>query len=282
MKILFNSLLIVVAAGIGLAVGSALGGKSRNASAKAESSAVTSASPAVSEAKPVRVFNQPISNRRNDDSPLATKLERDLSMSSGVTRWLYWLEALEKAAPADFPRLARLAKGNSTAMRFVAARWVELDPRHLFDTLIAASKSGGGFPSDELAAVLFEEWPKRDPEAAITALTKADDFGAIGRWRMEVATTLVDTDVERGLWLMSEWRIESSAPHMTAIAKWATADPRHAAEFTLENPAGHASRRTMETIGKAWARTDPGGALGFAANNPGELSSVLATTVLKE
>src|SRR5688572_25946439 len=34
---------------------------------------------------------------RIDDSPLATGLARDLSMSEGVTRWLYWLEAIEKA-----------------------------------------------------------------------------------------------------------------------------------------------------------------------------------------
>jgi hypothetical protein len=282
MKILFNSLLIVVAAGIGLAVGFALRGKSGNASATAESSTVALAPPAVSQAKPVRVFNQSISNRRNDDSPLATKLERDLSMSEGVTRWLYWLEALEKAAPADFPRLARLAQGNSTAMRFVAARWVELDARHLFDTLVAASKQGGGFPSEELARVLLDEWPKRDPEAVIAALSGAEEFGARANWRLEVAMSLVQTDVERGLRLMSEWHIESVGPRMTAITKWAAADPRHAAEFTLENPAGFASRLTMKTIAKEWARTDPGGALGFAATQPGELGSTLATTVLKE
>lgn len=81
---------------------------------------------------------------------------------------------------------------------------------------------------------------------------------------------------------MSEWHIENVGPRMTAVAKWAAADPRHAAEFTLEHPAGYASRLTMETIGKAWARTDPGGALGFAATKPGELGSALATTVLKE
>jgi len=170
---------------------------------------VTSASPAVSLAKPVRVFTQRTGVRRNDDSPLATKLERDLSMSSGVTRWLYWLEALEKAAPADFPRLARLAQSNSIAMRFVAARWVEVDPRHMFDTLVAASNSGGGFPSDELATVLFQEWPKRDPEAVIAALNGAGDFGARGRWRRDVALAFVEQEVERGLRLMSEWHIEN-------------------------------------------------------------------------
>ena len=36
----------------------------------------------------------------------AAKLEQDLSMCADVTRWLYWFEALEKAQPADLPRLA--------------------------------------------------------------------------------------------------------------------------------------------------------------------------------
>jgi len=282
MKILFNSLLIVAAAGLGLAVGFALRGKSGNAPAMSESSAVTSALPAFSQAKPVRVFNRGTGVRLNDDSPLATKLERDLSMSSGVTRWLYWLEALEKAAPADFPRLARLAQGNSTATRFVATRWIEINPRHMFDTLIASLKGRSGLPVDELARVLFPEWPKRDPEGVIAALSGADDVGLRRDWRITVATDLVEQDVERGLRLMSEWRIDNFGPRMTAVAKWAAADPRHAAEFTLENPAGIASQFTMETIGKEWAKTDPGGALGFAAAKPGELGSMLATAALKE
>src|SRR5690242_13314862 len=70
-----------------------------------------------------------------DDSPLSTQLARDLSMSPGVTRWLYWWDAIEKAAPSDFPRLARLAQGNRAATRLVAVRWAELAPKQFFDTL---------------------------------------------------------------------------------------------------------------------------------------------------
>jgi hypothetical protein len=69
---------------------------------------------------------------------------------------------------------------------------------------------------------------------------------------------------------------------MTAVAKWAAADPRHAAEFALENPAGFASSLTMETIGKQWAKTDPRRALEFASARPGEFGSVLANAALKE
>ena len=101
-------------------------------------------------------------------------------MSSGVTRWLYWLEAIEKAVPVDFPPLLRLARGNAAATRLVSDRWIELYPRHVFDTIVAASKEGDGFGARDLAYQLFEEWPKRDPDAAIAALNQPGNFGRMG------------------------------------------------------------------------------------------------------
>jgi len=161
MKFVSNLLLVLVAAAIGLAVGLAFRGKPTAQSAA--SLGLASPSPD-SPQKGSGVLNRRTRVRFNDDSPLATQLEQDLSMSSGVTRWLYWLEALERAAPADFPRLARLAQANPAALRFVATRWVDLAPRHLFDTLVAATKNGGGgLPVRELAEALFNEWPKREP-----------------------------------------------------------------------------------------------------------------------
>jgi len=282
MKILIHLLIIVAAAAIGLAAGFALRGKSRAVSGLAESPGLNSASLTGSQATSIRASNRRAGVRLTDDSPLATKLQRDLSMSTGVTRWLYWLEAIEKATLADFPSLARLADGNLTVTRLVAARWVELDPRHLFDSIVAASKEGRGLPVTELANVLFEEWPKRDPEAAIAALNGTEDFGNLENWRRRVASTLIEQDVERGLRLMSEWHVENYGPRMTAVTRWAAADPRHAAEFVLENPAGYVSRLTMETIGKEWAKTDPNRALEFALARRGELGSTLATAVLKD
>jgi hypothetical protein len=213
---------------------------------------------------------------------LATKLERDLAISSGVTRWLYWLEAIEKAQAADFPRLARLAQGDPAVLRLVASRWAELYPRHFFDTLVAASRGQGRLPVQELANILFREWPKRDPEAAIAALDSGENFGMRARWRVDAAETVIENDPERGLCLLADWHIDRFGPRMTAIAKWAAADPRHAAEFTLDHPAGYAPELTMEAIGKAWAATDPASALEFAAARPGGLASKLAGAALKE
>ena len=68
---------------------------------------------------------------------------------------------------------------------------------------------------------------------------------------------------------------------MTGVKKWAAANPRHAAEFALAHPAGYASRMVMDTVGKEWARTEPAAALEFASGKRGELSSILAGSVLK-
>jgi hypothetical protein len=218
-----------------------------------------------------------------DDSPLATKLEHDLAMSSGVTRWLYWLEAIEKAKATDFPRLVRLAHDNPAALRLVARRWAELYPRHFFDTLAAASLGDSQFPVRELDyEILFKDWPKRDPQAAIDALNGTQNFGMRNIWRDYVAETIIENDPERGLSLFAEWNIDRFGPNMKAVSKWAAEDPRHAAEFALAHPAGYASELTMDAIGKAWGATDPAGALNFAAAQPSALSSRLAAAALQQ
>jgi hypothetical protein len=279
MKILVNSVVIVCAAAIGLAVGFVLRGK--RAPQTAESSAIA-ASSNLTDSKSGRREGRRTRARFNDDSPLATKLEQDISMSSGVTRWLYWLEALEKASPSDFPRLARLAQGNATALRFVAAKWAEVAPRHFFDTMVAASQQGDTFPVNDLGYLLFQEWPKRDPEAAIAALSGTNNFGMRNSWRFTAVNSVFEADVERGLRLFSEWHIGNYGPRMTGVSKWAAADPRHAAEFTMQHASGSVSEMTIEAVGKEWAKGDPARALEFAATKPGELGAKLATSVLKQ
>jgi hypothetical protein len=218
-----------------------------------------------------------------DDSPLATKLGQDLSMSKGVKAWLLWLEAMEKARPADFPPLARLARNNPAALRFVTARWVEIAPRHLFDTLVAAVRGGNSaFPANELARALFDQWPKKDPDAAIAALNEPGDLGMRELWRHQAAESVIRTDAERGLRLMAEWDIENYGPSMSAITKWAAANPQHAAEFTLQNGVGHAASYAMEAIGKEWAKSDPPAALAFGRANPGYLGTALENAALKQ
>ena len=277
-------LIIIAAAGLGLALGF---GVHTRRNTPAASNFEGSSSPKSSNKSNHTPRTQSSAFRAADDSPLATKLERDLSMSAGVTRWLYWMEAIEKATPGDFPRLARLAKGNRMALRFLGARWVEVAPQQLFDAIAGESRNKAGLPLDDeskaaLARVLFDEWPKRDPQAAIAALNEAGDLGNIHNWRMQVATALVDANPELGLRVMAEWHIENYGPRMGGVSKWATADPQHAAEFVARYPSGYVSRLAMEAIGKEWAKTDPGAALSYAASKPGPLSSVLAAAVLQQ
>jgi hypothetical protein len=268
MKLLFHLLLIVAAIGVGLAIGFAL--RPKPARPKTVAADVAAKLPGTLKLHP----RLPI----RDDSPLATKLEHALALSSGVTRWLCWLEALEKAAPSDFPRLARLAKGNPAVLRLVADRWVAVAPRHLFDTLVAASKGVSGLPVSELQAALFDTWPKRDPDAAIAAVNEAGDFSM----RRDVADSVLRADVERGLRLMAAWHIDDVGPAMDPIVKWAASSPRHAAEFTLQNAVGRTAQYAAETIGKVWAKTDPAAALAFAAANPGGPGSALGAAALKQ
>jgi len=147
---------------------------------------------------------------------------------------------------------------------------------------VAASKEMNSRPLWELARPLFDLWPKNDPEAAIAALNEPGDFGLRGPWRMNVATTILRTDVEQGLRLMAAWHIENYDPGMGDIAKWAAADPRHAAEFTLRNSIGYIAQRAAETIGQEWGKSDPAGAMAFVSANHGGLGSVLGTAALKE
>jgi hypothetical protein len=281
-RIIFNSLLLFVAAALGLATGFALRGKRvRNPGVESPVKVVSSAG----WQRKTLPHSQPRGHVRiNDDSPLATQLERDLSMSTGVTRWLYWLDAMEKASASDFPRLFRLAEGNAAASRLVSQRWIDLYPRHLFDTIVAAARSGSALTRGmmDLSHSLFTDWPKRDPEAAIAALSAPEDFAMRSSWRDDVAATVIRNDAERGLRLFNEWHIESFGPFMNGVEKWAAADPRHAAEFALAHPAGYATELTMETIGKEWARTDPARALEFAVSKPDEFGSTLAAAALKE
>ncbi len=281
-KIIVNAVVILAAAAIGLAAGFAL--RSKRVSPASESAAVALAAQDVSQASRVTASDENSELRANDDSPLTTKLERDLAQSSGVTRWLYWLEALEKAMPADFPRLARLAQDNPAALQFVAARWADIAPRHLFDSLVAAAKDRRGLPVHELARVLFDEWPKRDPEAAIAALNEPGHLGMRRAWQDDVATTIINKDIERGLRLFTEWHIENYMPFYDErgpVPKWAAADPRHAAEFALEYPSSYLSQGVMKAIGEEWAKTDPAAALQFAASKRGELGALLGTAALR-
>lgn len=282
----FNLVFIVGAAAIGVCLGFVVhGGRHPRVAADAVSSDLPSASAGVglhhrtNAASSGSTLGKP---QGIDDSPLATQLARDLSMSEGVTRWLYWMQAVERATAGDMPRLARLAAGNATATRLVATRWVELAPRPMFDTLAAWSVPGSGFPGTEWMSILLDDWLQKDPDAVVAAMNSPGAVAVGASFKHRVANAVIETDVERGLKLMAEWRVSGIGPGTSRVAAWADADPKHAAAFVIANPAGAASRAVMEAIGKAWAVRNPASAMDFATAEGGPLHRVLAESTLGE
>ncbi|HSU56908.1 MAG TPA: hypothetical protein VLT36_22805 [Candidatus Dormibacteraeota bacterium] len=281
MKIVSNLVVILVSASLGLTVGYAW--KGRSSSKISVQGGVDAHALETRSTKHLATYKSKNVGVRNDDSPLATKLEHELSISSNVAKWFCWMTTLEKAQPADFTRLLKLAKGNPVIWRFVVNRWVEIAPGHLFDTLATASQQSGGgrIRLIELGLILFENWPKHDPEAAIGALDKTKNVGMRDYWRVPAASAVMGNNAERGLELMSRWHIENFGPNMSAVQPWVAANPQHAAEFTLAHPAGYASESVIESVGEEWAKIDPKAALDFAMSHPGDLGSKLAATVVK-
>src|SRR5262249_16060601 len=159
---------------------------------------------------------------------------------------------------------------NPAATRLVTDRWIELYPRNVFETLVAAFRSYPSPSMIELANRLFQEWPKRDPDAAIAALNGPESVGLSLHCPTSVAAAVIEKDAERGLGLFYDWHLENFGPFMTGVTKWAAADPRHAAEFAIAHPSGYVSQLAIETVGMEWAKIDPAHALEFAEGRPGK------------
>jgi hypothetical protein len=206
--------------------------------------------------------------------------------SSGARRWLLLLGAAEKSSAADMPRLIFAARGDSAALRMLAARWAELDPQHMFDTLAAATTDGGlleAFSNRwELSDVLFAEWIKKDVEAAIAALDDRSRFPQAEGLRMNVANQIIKADVERGLRLMKEWNVRHYIPDMKAVGEWAKSDPRHAAEMVRQFGLDYAGQEALKQVGQVWGKSDPRAALEYASSLSGEQSKSFVAAAIKE
>lgn len=215
---------------------------------------------------------------------LVDRLERRLAREAGHLRRLAWLEALEHATSSDFPELARLAREDAPAIQALASRWAEINPQHLFQTLLAEHKHPQGLPVHELSRVLFDQWPRQNPEQAIAALQGTPDREIAWPWRITVATAVIQQDVELGLQLFAQWQIDNHLPFADGrgpLPKWAGANPRHAAELALKNPAGFLTQTVLEVIGQEWGKTDPTSALRFATTTGGQSGSTLGQKALE-
>src|SRR3954470_14545290 len=106
-------ILFVIAAGLGLAAGLATRTIKASRSSAAQASIDSASSP---------IEFQHSAGAALQDQSVAARLGRSLALSSGVVRWLCWLDAIEKAQRSDFPRLFQLAAGNAASKKLVLDR----------------------------------------------------------------------------------------------------------------------------------------------------------------
>jgi hypothetical protein len=205
-----------------------------------------------------------------------------LKTASPATKWLCWVSTLEKATAADFPQLAKVAAHNKAAFRFVLKRWIEVDPRGLFDAMLAASRSDAKSPLARASRELLTSWVKQDPEAVIAVVNQTPNLGSRKDLRIQVADAVFNQNPERGLLLMAEWSISNYGPNVKSVKAWTAANPQHAAEFALSHPTDYASQLVVEAIGKEWANTDPASGLRYATSQIGDLASRLSSSLLKQ
>lgn len=266
-----RSFIIGASALLGLTAGFAL---------RAWSPAPDAADAAAGRTGPAATPGAPPKLARAAVSLLAEQTQANLSLTGGVTRWLHWMTAVEKAGPEDFPALARLAKGLPGALNMLAARWIDRDPQGMFAACLHASGASADFPAAELAQRLMQEWPKRDPEAVLAVLKAHPNLS--GGWQFTALNALFELRPEQALITMSALGIHNYGPNIKGVAAWAAANPRHAAEVALAHPAGYASERVLEAIAKEWAKSDPSGALAFSLRQESAGGRDMAGHVLRE
>ena len=207
------------------------------------------------------------------------ELEKNLFLSKGVTKWLYFLQRLESAQLEDYPAMASVVKHNPLMLKLLVTKWIERDPRHFFDSLVTAQLGGRPFAAEELTTFFFEEWTRKDPHAVIQALNETTNFGARLYWRTDVANALIRKDAELSLKMISQWDLHFN-PYAPHLQEWAARNPLHAAQFALAHRSS-ATRSAMEAIGAEWGKTNPEAALDFAFKHPGNEGVRLAHATIK-
>ena len=271
------SILLCIA---GAAAGSGLGWLLRGEAKAASPSSAAAAGPA-----PVSISN-PASRTHALSAAREAKHSASLAQQKGAMRWLYLLGAAETATAAEMPALVRAAKDYPGALRMLAARWAELDPRHMFDTLrgdYARLRGGVGDLSQDyrLTTALFEEWAKKDAAAAIAALSDQSALPGMQNLQFTLLNTMMKTDVVQGLKLLRQWNITNYTPDLKAVGPWVQKNPRAAAEAIFDGFTGAATSEMMKTLGETWAASDPAAAIAFAAERRGPGAVKFAASVMR-
>lgn len=190
---------------------------------------------------------------------------------TGAKRWLTLLSAAEKATAEEMPALLRIVGDESAAAtRMLAARWAELDPKHMWVSICAdyltPPGTSGTLPFRwMLSDVLFEQWMMRDRTASLQALSDSPRFPELDGFRMFIARRVMKADVEEGLSLMERWDLLHYGPDMKVVGEWAAANPQRAIEIATKLRGTYTTKDIFEHVSKALAKADPQAALRLAA-----------------
>jgi hypothetical protein len=218
---------------------------------------------------------------RTVDPALVTAVKTE----PGAKRWLRLVAASEHATAAEMPALIRLAGEDSAAVRMLAARWAELDPHHMFQSLYAEMLLPEGSPNAlperwALQESLFETWIKKDATAVIKALNEIPNFSGRENLRMTVVNQLMKADVAKGLQAMQAWQVNNYLPDLKELGKWAAKDPRAVTDALVKMGSERMGEYGLQEVGKAWAATAPEEALRYAAGLRGSFRATLAKEVI--
>lgn len=221
------------------------------------------------------------------ETELDPTFAEEIGTATGAKRWLLLLSAAEHATAADMPAMIRSVGTDAAAVRMLAARWAELDPKHMFSYLYGDSftpdDTPGALPNRwVLSDILFQEWTKRDLASAIKALNDAPAFPSRENFRMQIANYAIKSDVEQGLQVMKDWGIRNYLPDMKSVTDWAARDPRHAAEVVLKFGGDYAGQEALKLVGRSWGNSDPEGGLRFAATLDPAARATLGTELIRE
>ena len=235
-------------------------------------------------------FKTSKSSRANDareESSRGQQIRKRVEQSEGSEHWLHWISAIENASLDEFPQLARIAQGNEIFLQLLAQRWFDSDPWHFFHSLEKESDTFSNdpeesFPHGRLSRLLFEKWVRKDADSAIEALSSATKLYGLAGIRMTVFSDVVELDPRSGLPLMKKWGIHNYGPNTKGVEKWARENPEAAAAAIIENAAGFGTEYCMKAVAKVWAKSDPAGALAFAADAKGKEGAILRETVFRE
>lgn len=133
--------------------------------------------------------------------------------------------------------------------------------------LALATESGAGGDADYSLSMIFNQWARKDPEAAKAALAKLDGRRA-EQARSALVSSLAQQDPQAAWAYASSLPVTGTAgygdPRLQAIQSWAQTDPQAALKAALTISESNLRSSALASAVNAWAGSDFPAALKYA------------------